>query len=138
MRRRLFSTSAPDPATDAEIADAERELGCAFPESYKRFQKEFGEGSGIIDIYGVKPLPPPMQNIVGITMSERHDCFPSMTFHLIPFSDNGGGDSYCFDTSFFESGECPVVLWDHEGIEDQQPERCGNTFLDWLEKTLKD
>ena len=104
-------------------------------------RRSFGQYSGDgFDIYGVKPAPEPLQNIVGITMEERHECFPPMPAHLIPFSDNGGGDSYCFDTSRLVEGECPVVFWDHEDDEDQQPEPCGATFLDWfdwLEDALK-
>lgn len=137
IRQRAPSDYVPDPATDAEIAVVEGELGYTLPDSYKRLQKEFGEYSGVADIYGVKPTPSPLQNIVGITMVERYECFPPVPDHLIPFSDNGGGDSYCFDTSRLRNGECPVVFWDHEGDQDQQPEPCAATFLDRLEEAIE-
>ena len=136
VRQAAFSEYVPDPATDADILTAEQELDCTFPESFKWFQKKFGAYSGFRDVYGVKPLPAPLQNIIGITMCERHEAYPPMPPHLIPFSDNSGGDSYCFDTSRFVDGECPVVFWDHEADENQIPELWAINFLDWLEKEM--
>lgn len=136
MHQAAFPEYVPDPATDADIATAEQELGCTFPDSFKWFQKEFGAYSGFTDIYGVKALPSPLKNIVGITMSERHECYPPLLAHLIPFSDNSGGDSYCLDTSRLMKGNCPVVFWDHEGDEKQTPEQRAAGFLDWLEEEL--
>jgi cell wall assembly regulator SMI1 len=138
VRQAAFSEYIPNPATDADIQAAEQQLNCTFPESFKWFQKEFGAYSGFTDVYGVKPLPAPRQNIVGITMQERHECYPPMPSHLIPSSDDSGGDSYCFDTSRFVNGECPVVFWDHEADEKQIPEQWAINFSAWLEEELAD
>jgi hypothetical protein len=77
-------------------------------------------------------------NIVSINLDARHEGFPRLPAHLIAFSDNGGGDLYCFDTSVLESGECPVVWWDHAGNEAQQPQRVGPSFLDWLAAEVRE
>ena len=104
-----------DPATPEEIQAAEQELGRPLPESYKWFQQEFGNFQHASpDIYTVRALPEPLCNIVDITRSEQTEAFPKMPVHLVAFSDDGGGDSYCFDTSRFTANECPIVFWDHE------------------------
>lgn len=57
--------------------------------------------------------------------------------HLIAFSDSGS-DSYCFDSSASQGGECPVVWWDHQGDETQRPQRAGTSFLDWLSAEVRE
>ena len=131
------TVKAVDPATEEEIRAAEQELGRRLPDSYKWFQQEFGNFQNAVpDIYTVRALPKPMRNMVGIARSEQTECFPNMPLHLIAFSDNGGGDSYCFDISHYVGNECSIVLWNHENDEQQTPRIVAPTFLDWLEDEL--
>jgi len=127
-----------EPATIEEIEFAEKELKVQLPESYKMFQLEFGNYDwGYFDIYSVVTPQDEMINIIDITRSEQNEAHPKMPLHLIPFSDNGGGDSYCFDTSNYENKECSIVFWDHESDENQLPENVAKDFLEWLEKEIK-
>ena len=127
------------PATAEDLASAETALGCRFPASYGWFQMEFGQASsGPLDIYGVRPAEPPSLNIVDINLDERRNAQPALPVHLIAFSDSGGGDLICFDTSALENDECRVVWWDHELDADQEPEIAGPSFLDWLETELRE
>lgn len=127
----------PRPATHEEIAAAEEVLGCRLPASYRSFQLEFGNAAhSPVDIYSVRTREPSELSIVGINLSERHDTYPRLPPHLIAFSDSGGGDLLCFDTSVLHDGENPVVWWDHEGDEAQHPEPAASSFLDWLEQEL--
>jgi hypothetical protein len=66
-------------------------------------------------------VEPPSVNIVGINLDARRHGYPLLPPHLIAFSDSRGGDLCCFDTSALAHGECPIVWWDHEGTEAQQP-----------------
>jgi SUKH superfamily protein len=105
----------PRPTTHTELTAAEEALGCQFPDSYRWFQLEFGNvAHGPVDIYSVLTPEPSGVNIVGINLDARHDAYPRLPAHLIAFSDSGGGDLLCFDTSIRRDGECPVVWWDHE------------------------
>jgi hypothetical protein len=127
------------PATAAEIAEAEQSLGAVFPDSFRWFQLEFGDFQrGPIDIYSVRTPVPPAINIVGINREARTEEGPRLPAHLIAFSDSGGGDYLCFDTRRREANECPVVWWDHEQDEDQEPQAAAPSFLDWLESDLKE
>ena len=127
----------PRPATPEEVAAAEEALGCQLPVSYRSFQLEFGNAAhSPVDIYSVRPPEPSEANIVGINLDARHQLYPRLPAHLIAFSDSGGGDLLCFDTSALNDGEARVVWWDHEGDEAQRPELAASSFLDWLEREL--
>jgi hypothetical protein len=57
--------------------------------------------------------------------------------YFIPFSPTGTGDYDCFDTRFFDKGECPVVLYCHDDFDDYTkniaiPEKTHNNFVEWL------
>jgi cell wall assembly regulator SMI1 len=130
----------PQPASAEEIDRAERELGARFPMSYRWFQLEFGDvQDGPLDIYtGCTEAGPYSKNIVETNLKERAEAGPRLPAHLIAFSDNGGGDHLCFDTTRPEGDEYPVVWWDHELDEDQEPEDAAPSFLDWIEQELKE
>jgi hypothetical protein len=127
------------PATPDELAAAEQALGVQLPDSYRWFQLEFGTvAQGPVEIYGVRAPESSELNIVGINLDERRNAYPPLPAHLIAFSDNGGGDLLCFDSSARRDGECEVVWWDHEGEEGQRPEPAASSFLDWLERDLRE
>jgi hypothetical protein len=128
------------PATIDEIDRAEHELGARFPMSYRWFQLEFGDvQDGPLDIYTTRtPNGPYSRNIVETNLKERTEAGPRLPAPLIAFSDNGGGDLLCFDTTRPDGDECPVVSWDHELDEDQEPQDAAPSFLDWIERELKE
>ncbi len=133
-----YSNFSINPAIEKEIEIAETELEVKFPDSYKAFQLEFGDFDwGILEIYSVKKLANGIIGIVNITFSERTECHPNMPNHLIPFSGNGGGDSYCFDTSNFIDTECPIVFWDHTDSENQMTEVVAKDFIEWIENEIE-
>lgn len=142
---RLFRDAAgPDaatfaPATVDDLTAAQDALGCRFPDSYGWFQLEFGDvRRGPLEIYTVRTSEPSYLNIVGINLDERREARPRLPAHLIAFSDSGGGDLICFDTSALRDGECPIVWWNHELDEGQSPEPAAPSFLDWIESELRE
>jgi hypothetical protein len=127
----------PRPATHEELAAAEDALGCRLPASYRSFQLEFGNAAhSPVDIYSVRTPGPSEVNIVGINLDARQDLYPRLPAHLIAFTDSGGGDLLCFDSSALHDGENLVVWWNHEADEAQRPEPAASSFLDWLEQEL--
>ena len=130
----------PRPAKVEEIDRAERELGAPFPMSYRWFQLEFGDVEhGPLDIYTVcTPQGRYSKHVIEANLQERTEAAPRLPAHLIAFSDNGAGDLLCFDTTRPEGAEYPVVWWNHEMEEDQEPESAASSFLDWIEQTLEE
>lgn len=128
------------PTTVSDIQEAERALGTQFPESYRWFQLEFGDVEWApIDIYSVRLVVSEYGvNIVAENQKARTEFFPPLPVHLIAFSDDGGGDYVCFDTSRQESNEYSVVWWYHDLDENQEPEEAGSSFLDWIDSELRE
>jgi hypothetical protein len=127
------------PATLEEIEKAERELGAVFPSSFRWFQLEFGDfDDGPLEIYTARTPEPSGRNIVTINIDARTELFPRVPVSLIAFSDSGGGDLLCFDTKRREADECPVVWWDHEQDEHQEPADAAPSFLAWIETQLRE
>lgn len=145
---RLFRTAAagggrgevvPRPAAPEQIGEAERALGAALPDSFRRFQLEFGDCQNApLDIYNVLPADPPGLNVVSINLKERTEMGPRLPPYLIAFSDDGGGDLFCFDTRAVNDNEAPVVVWNHELGEDQTPEPVAPSFVEWLRSELEE
>ncbi len=134
----FLSDSSRTPATVDELENIERKLGVRLPESYRRFQLEFGDfchekievatvsssdtcSDNIIDIrkqiaeYGRDPIYHAYNGVV-----------PDIPEVYIPFSPIGD-TYYCFDMKKYDGSECPVVVplsFDIEHIAD--------TFVDWF------
>src|SRR5262249_26573386 len=45
---------------------------------------------------------------------EHYDVGNAMSNNLIPFSPDGGGNHYCFDSSSCDEGSCKIVFWQHD------------------------
>lgn len=123
-------------AAEAEVADAERSLGVRFPESYRVFLKSFGWGRfGHEEFYGLgSDLPKDLNHLdlVKVTLSERLEFEPHMPPHLIPVMADGAGNHFCLDTSNLLGNESPIVFWDHDEGENQDPEVVASSFDRWL------
>jgi len=50
--------------------------------------------------------------------------------------NDGAGNHDCLDTRQVKDGDCPVVLWDHEGDDFQKCERVAPSFAAWLGRKL--
>jgi cell wall assembly regulator SMI1 len=119
--------------TSQEIADTENELGGFFPQSYKRFLRQFGWARfRHEELYGLGSGVPAYLELVRNTVAERFEMQPSLRPSLIPIMNDGAGNHFCLDTSRTSDCECPVVFWDHEQGADQEPETVSETFDGWL------
>jgi hypothetical protein len=101
--------------TEDEISSVEATLDFILPNSYKSFIRSGGLG----DLRISHEILPPK----GILDSLRYIADKT----LVPFADNGCGDSYCW----IRSGELEpqVVLWDHQ-TQDHSYDAC--SFDTWL------
>ena len=125
-------------SSDEEIQACEACLGVVLPDSYKWLLKDFGYVDWIDDFDGLVPGIPPGEgsDVVNRTENVRERIYTNFPPHLIPFHGDGWGNDYCLDTAQLSGGECPVVFWNHELGEDQQPKRTHETFVDWLEEEI--
>ncbi len=120
-------------ATRAEVAKAQEVLSVSFPHSYRSYLEHIGWGRfSHIELYGLGQDVPHHLDLIRNTIAERTEMKPLLPNHLIPVLNDGAGNHYCLDTSAFSGAECPVVFWDHEQTDEQDPEIVSPAFADWL------
>jgi len=102
-----FEAERDEPLTLESIARIERDHDIRFPASY--VQHLTTEGAGDF-AFGSVYSPDPQS---GWNLWKEYDYMPTMRGCLLPFSDNGCGDYYCFPII---KGVCEdrVVWADHE------------------------
>ncbi|MBX3417032.1 MAG: SMI1/KNR4 family protein [Pirellulaceae bacterium] len=129
----LLNKDTGDGASLDAIRAAERELGIKFPFDYESYLRTYGWVRLIYDeLYGLGDSVPAHLNLITNTLRERTDFCPRLPNHLVPFMPDGAGNHYCLDLSRTESGNCPVVFWDHDEGEDQTPSIVAKSFSDWI------
>jgi len=71
---------------------------------------------------------------------EHFEVDNKMPIHLIPFSPDGGGNQYCFDSTRCDTESCKIVFWQHNLSynEGRLPETVNNTFTEWAKEVLVD
>ena len=124
-------------ATLQEIELAEQQLGVEFLRSYKAFLEQFGWASlEGLELYGLGEDVPVYLDLVKVTLSERTQMWPRLPSRLLPLMNDGAGNHYCLDVESGEQGECPVVFWDHNLGESQDPEYVAPNLEVWLSEEL--
>ncbi|WP_257457244.1 SMI1/KNR4 family protein [Archangium lipolyticum] len=131
MLERNPSKSLGQGACETEIHAANVQLGVTLAGGYRLFLRRFGWGGvGSIELFGLGGDVPPYLNLTEMTRSERADMSPSLSAHLIPLMNDGGGNLYCLDSRV--EGEPPVVFWDHAAGAQQEPVQVASNFIEWL------
>ena len=124
-------------ATPQEIEQAEEQLGVRLPGSYKAFLRHFGWASlEGLELYGLGEDVPAYLDLVKVTSSERAQMRPRLPSRLVPLMNDGAGNHYCLDVASSEQGETPVVFWDHNLGESQDPEYVAPNLGAWLSEEL--
>lgn len=127
-------------APDSEIEEAQRLLDCRFPEDYRYFLSVYGAGNfGQCEIYGILSQKELNRIPNGIWATRYLREQYQMPERYIAVAFDGYGRYYCIDTAE-DSGNnlCPVVLWNMEGGEGQEPERAAGSFEDFFLSWLKE
>jgi len=120
-------------ATATEIERAEAMLGTKFSESYRLFLQDYGWGRfAHQELYGLGSDVPPHLDLIRNTEAERNQMHPAMLLSLVPLLNDGAGNHYCLDVRKMRDSECPIVFWDHELGEDQNPKPVFDAFDKWL------
>ena len=91
------------------------------------------------EIYGVQGVEEPL-SLESIYYREHFEVrYPQPTY-LVPFSSDGGGNFYCFDTRHLtkDGFSCQVVFWvsNYQYTDEDVPEVVYNSFLDFVDKVL--
>lgn len=124
-----------EPITDNRIAEFEEAYQVLLPADYKWFISLINGfelmGTEVYGIDGGRKSPNTLSKIYDF---EHREVRVPMPEYLIPFSPDGGGNYYCFDTRITESDSCPIVFFQTHFIYlyDNGPEVTHDSFVDWV------
>ena len=89
-----------------------------------------------MELYGLGDDVPKYLDLKRVTMSERDEMIPRIPPHLVPILNDGSGNHFCLDSKGIAGADCPVVFWDHDSRDDQEPEVIAGGFVQWLNTEL--
>ncbi|MBS1947145.1 MAG: SMI1/KNR4 family protein [Bacteroidetes bacterium] len=129
-----------DGATEEKIRDFEGKYSLKLPNDYQTFLKRTNglKLMGTV-VYGIYDESVYMS--LGRAFSvEHYEVENEMPKNLIPFSPDGGGNHYCFDSTRCDEKSCKVVFWQYNRSysEENPPETVNDSFAAWVKEVLVD
>lgn len=140
---RLFSSEVAelnDPVNQETVSIFERVTGISLPTDYKYAISQVNGFSIMGDeVYGLKGANIPSSIEVVYYIEHNEVLYPQPTY-LVPFSPDGGGNFYCFDTRFksLSGNSCPVVFWtsNYNYTSTDIPEITNDSFVDFVNEVI--
>lgn len=129
-----------EPVGTQLIDDFEKKFNIKLPNDYRFFLSKHN-GATLLgtSIYGILPKDS-SNSLEGNYIFEHNEVGNEMYAYLVPFSPDGGGNHYCFDSRFHNQESCPVVFWQHDYnySEDDMPEVTNESFVSWVKEVMID
>jgi hypothetical protein len=118
----------------------EEKYNLRLPKDYKTLlQKYNGVTLMGTSVYGIKTAENPF-SLHECYVFEHYNVQNVMPLYLVPFSPDGRGNHYCFDTRFHNDDSCRVLFWQHDyaySAEDT-PEVSNDSFTEWMQEVMID
>lgn len=130
-----------DKIIDNRISEFEGQFGIKLPEDYKLLLMELNGFSLMgTDVYGIYSQDQKRFSLETVYKIEHFEVQVPQPNYLIPFSPDGRGNFYCFDTRTIENNSCPIVFWvsNYEYKGDDIPEVTNGSFVDWVSEVVLD
>ncbi|WP_375632932.1 SMI1/KNR4 family protein [Bartonella sp. AA74HLJMH] len=128
--------TAEDAASDVRIKEAEKTLGLQFTSSYKSFLKNYGGGEiggyEIFSIYNASFEDHPAGDIVHKNLYHRKHGFATLEQLVVSRTDFG--ETFYFDYTQFQDGECPLYVKIPSGASHYY----ASNFYEFLCKRIKE
>lgn len=126
------------PIADNRIMQFEEQYSIILPSDFKNFISKIN-GFNLMgtQVYGFNKANP--NSIENVYYREHFEVKVPQAVEIVPFSPDGGGNFYCFDTSQKRSdGTCPVIFWVSNYLysELDKPEIVNVNFLDWAKQVV--
>jgi hypothetical protein len=138
-----FSTdilSLDKPVHEDAIYAFEEKYNLKLPSDYKMLVRVHN-GISLMgtDIYGIAKSDN-SYSLEDCYVFEHYKVENKMPLHLIPFSPDGGGNHYCFDTRFCNNPLSCIVFWQHDYSysNDDQPEIVNEGLGNWIKEVMID
>jgi cell wall assembly regulator SMI1 len=135
---RIITLNEPGNLEDIELF--ENTLGLKLPNDYKELLK-IHNGFDLMGatIYGIGNSSH-NRSLEKIHKREHTEVANPLYECLVPFSPDGGGNHYCFDTRTINEGSCNIIFWQHDYpyAVDDPPEITNASFVEWVKEVIID
>src|SRR5437868_4869689 len=128
------------PVDEKEIMTFEETYNLILPSDYKVLLKKYnGISLHGVDLYGITEAND-SYSLEECYLFEHYEVTNEMPLYLVPFSPDGGGNHYCFDTRLNNDTSCPIVFWQHDYSysEEDPPEVINSSLADWMKEVMID
>lgn len=135
-----FSPSVIDlgeSITDNRLVKFEEKYKLKLPQDYKLLISKFNGielmGDVIYGVYGED-----VESLTSVYYREHFLVKVPQHSYFVPFSPDGGGNFYCFDTRTLrdDSISCPIVFWESNVIYEGEPEVVADSFIEWVNEVF--
>lgn len=126
-----------NPCDEKLIAGFEIKYNLNLPADFKLLLKKHnGVDLFGTNIYGIKEINS-RYSLEECYVFEHFEVENKMPAHLVPFSPDGGGNHYCFETNP-NNDLCPIVFWQHDYnySDDDLPEVTNKNLADWIKEVM--
>lgn len=127
------------PVSLIAVEAFENEIGFSLPSDYIDFLSISNGLTMSTDIVGIFN-DAEHYDLIKMYEFEHKDVYNPMPSYLVPFSPDGFGNHYCFDTSrpTCNGKSCEIVFWQHDLEYDEKhaPEITHICFLDFIQEIM--
>jgi hypothetical protein len=129
-----------NPVNPALVVAFERANGLALPADYRAIVARVN-GFSVMgnEVYGLHGPDEPA-SLEAVYRIEHVEVQVPQPAYLVPFSPDGGGNFYCFDTRYSSTAtsSCPVVFWvsNYRYTEADPPEVVYPSFLAFVQEVI--
>ena len=130
-----------DPVKHDKIYEFENKFNLKLPEDYKYLLLKCNGFSLLGDeVYGIYDLNTSFESLESVYLYEHNEVSWPQFDYLVPFSPDGGGNFYCFDTRYISNSSCLIVFWtsNYEYTKDDMPEVVYQSFIDCIQEVFID
>jgi cell wall assembly regulator SMI1 len=128
------------PIDENQIVEFERSFNLILPADYRFLIKKYnGVTLDGTQVYGIDE-PGNVFSLKDCYIGEHYEVANLMPLYLVPFSPDGGGNHYCFDTRKNNADSCNIVFWQHDYpySEQDSPEITNASFAEWIKEVMID
>jgi cell wall assembly regulator SMI1 len=134
---RVLSLNEPVNGNDVDVF--EKKYNLKLPSDYQELLKSTN-GFDLMGatVYGI--FSAPNFSLEQLYIREHSEVANPLFDYLVPFSPDGGGSHYCFDTRTIKDNSCDIVFWqyDYPYTETDPPEITNPSFAEWVKEVVID
>ncbi len=127
-----------DPLEENLFSAFEKKFKLVLPSDYKTLLRKYN-GIDLLgaNIYGIRKAYT-LYDLEACYIVQHFEVKNNMPTYLVPFSSDGNGNFYCFDTRIYMGDSCAIVFWqsNYPYSEVDRPEVVNDSLTSWINEVV--